>query len=97
MNDAPETIWATSEWNRIDQGKWWDSNPGGDSEEYHLADLPATNAMDDPRVQALVDLCNELIDMMDWVGTGNWESGQIDQKEYKGKLAALAAMENPDG
>jgi hypothetical protein len=53
--------------------------------------------MDDPRVQALVDLCNELIDMMDWVGTGNWESGQIDQKEYKGKLAALAAMENPDG
>ena len=36
---APERIWATSDWKRIDQGKWWDINPGGDSVEYVRADL----------------------------------------------------------
>jgi len=38
MSDAPERIWASSDWKRIDQGKWWDGNPGGDSEEYVRAD-----------------------------------------------------------
>jgi len=45
MNEAPKTIWATSDWGRIDQGKWWDINPGGDSEEYtrtdHIEELEA--------------------------------------------------------
>lgn len=36
---GPERIWATSELRRTDQGKWWDINPGGDSDEYIRADL----------------------------------------------------------
>ena len=43
---APERIWATSDWRRIDQGKWWDANPGGDSEEYVRADTLTTTPAD---------------------------------------------------
>ena len=55
MNDAPERIWAASEWKRIDQGKWWDCNPGGDATEYVISD----------RVQALVEAATRLADLWD--------------------------------
>jgi hypothetical protein len=38
MSEAPKTIWASPELRRDDQGMWWDTNPGGDAEEYTRTD-----------------------------------------------------------
>ena len=89
MNDAPERIWAASEWKRIDQGKWWDCNPGGDATEYTRADL--CDPMQDERVKRMVDASARL----EYVARQNTDDALEWERVCEDVRAARRDLEQP--
>ena len=86
MSDAPETIWAFHNGPMVGYFVGKDPGRGSNVAKYCRDDLPATNAMDDPRVQALVEALRDMLQ----------HSGAYHPSGVKA-VKALAALENPDG
>jgi hypothetical protein len=111
MSDAPERIWAASSWKRIDQGTWWDENPGGGSEEYTRADLHAAaieelEAKLAKAVEAAVDTAASLAAAISLLEKGGKKAAASDKMfnqmliDYRASLqrsrAALAELKGED-
>ena len=50
--------------------------------------------MNETMLREALALAQELIDMMDWTGTGTSGEGQSERREYEARLAALARADD---
>jgi hypothetical protein len=76
----------------ISQAKIDEAKNQLDSARHSVTVLEERRAEDQARIAELVEaFASELLDMMDWWGTGTSEVAKIEEKEYRDRFAALKA------